>query len=88
MARRAANPKAIPRHVNYQTGVFTVTTDLRAIIQAVGIERTLQLAAILDADIKREVIRKHNSSRKINDPVTKMLAKQVAKHTRKQIGAR
>ena len=82
MARRAANPAAIPRWVNYVNGVFTVTTDLRAIVKAIGLARTTELAALLDADLNRQLVRKHNTQRKVAAPLDRMIAKQVHKTMR------
>ena len=83
MARKSANPNAIPKHVNYNNGVFCATMDLRAIILALGYETTTQLAKEINTKLQQQRIRSVNDKRKVNNKTSAMVNKQFRKHIAK-----
>ena len=79
--RRYAKP-GITKSMGYSVGIFTVSTDLRAIVELLGLDRTVQLATALHSELVKDARAKNkNKGRKIkstNSVTETTLAKQLS----------
>ena len=78
MARRAK--LGLPKAVTYSVGVFTVGTDLKAIIELYGEDRTISLVKALSTEI-RSLRSKKALALRSNAVVTTQQARLVDKST-------
>ena len=73
---------ALTKSQTYAIGVFTITTDLRAMIEVLGIERTISLARALNSDLNsRRSVDARNRSLKIKSLREKTVSKKTLKLT-------
>ena len=86
--RRAANRHALTKATTYSIGVFSVTTDLRAMVEAFGLERTTELATALNHELARK---KHRSTakpyngRKIASDRNAVIANQITQNVARNL---
>ena len=51
--RRAANPGALTKSITYANGIFSATTDIRALVEAFGVERVTAIAYAMDKELNK-----------------------------------
>ena len=86
--KRYAKP-GISKAVAYSVGVFTVSTDLRAIVELLGLERTIQLATALHNELTKEQRAKSKNKgrrvKSVHSVTDNTLAKQLSETVQRSL---
>ena len=90
MSSRKRNAKpGISKAVAYSVGVFTVSTDLRAIVELLGLERMIQLATALHHELTKEQRAKHKNKgrrvKSVHSVTDSTLAKQLSETVQRSL---
>lgn len=84
--RRAANPGALTKSITYANGIFSATTDIRALVEAFGAERVTIIAQAMERELNTIKSRaRSNKARKVAAHQDKVIKSQISEHVSRTI---